>query len=184
MNKIFLYIVTFAAAVLSVGCDNYDDYYSEEYASVVRLSLFNESTVSVPASEAETVVDFDVLRSGYDINRDATAVVRVMTDEEWQKYASTYGVQRYYKVPADCFSLGENGKLTLTFKPEEFSLEVNIKVFSDKLGAYSETLPPPLNEGKEWANVIVLPVILEAVTGSVYSEQKNLILRLEYEANE
>ena len=120
MNKLFLYILTFAVAVLSAGCDNYDNFYDDQYASVVRLSIFGENVFSIPASEPETVIDFDVLRSGYDIDRDATAVVRVMTDEEWQKYAATYGVQRYYKVPADCFKLGENGEVKMSFAPNDF----------------------------------------------------------------
>ena len=184
MNKLFLYILTFAVAVLSAGCDNYDNFYDDKYASVVRLSIFGENVFSIPASEPETVIDFDVLRSGYDIDRDATAVVRVMTDEEWQKYAATYGVQRYYKVPADCFKLGENGEVKMSFAPNDFMSEVALTVYSEKLGDYSATLPPPINEGAEWANVIVLPLKLEALSGSVYSDQSNLIIRLEYDENQ
>lgn len=183
MNKIFKYILTFVAVFSFAACDNYDNFYSEEYASVVRLSIFGEKTFTVPASTPQTNIEFNVLRSGYDINRSGLAVVRVMTDQEWQKYASTYGVQRYHKLPSDCFILGENDSFKISFAPNDFSVDVTVAVSSEKLGDFADSLPPPINTGKEWANVIVLPLVLEAETGSVYRDQKNLLLLLEYDKN-
>lgn len=176
----------FAVSAFAVGCDNYDDRYVDEYASVLRLSAFGENIVEIQASSPETVFDLDVLRSGHNISCDAEATVRAMTTEEWTKYANTYGVQRYYKAPHDCYTIGASsdaGGIVVRFKPDESVMPVEITIFSDKLNAYSETLPPPAYEGAEWANVICLPVLLDVTKGSVLDERKELILRLVYDKN-
>lgn len=186
MKKISKYILILAA-LFAVGCDNYDDRYVEEYASVLRLSAFGENIISVPASTSETVYDLNVLRSGHNINCNAEASFRTMTDAEWTKYANTYGVQRYYKLPADCYKLGdssdENGYV-VKFAPNETVMPVSVTIYSEKLHEYSETLPPPAFAGEEWANVICIPFLLDVSKGSVFSERENLILRLVYKENE
>lgn len=186
MKKIFRYIMIFAVSAFAVGCDSYDDRYVEEYASVLRLSAFGENIIDIPASSPETVFDLDVLRSGHNISCVAEATVRAMTTEEWTKYANTYGVQRYYKVPQDCYKIGSSSDadgFVVYFKPDESVMPVGITIFSDKLNAYSETLPPPAYEGAEWANVICLPVLLDVTKGSILNERKELILRLVYDKN-
>lgn len=180
MNKIFLYYLSAVFALLTVACDNYDYIYEDEYASVVRLSIFGETKVTINDDDPEVDIDFKILRSGFDIDRTTTAIVREMTEEEWNSYANTYGVQRYYRAPKEVFTLGENGTISFVFAPKEYYKETKVTVDVEKLNEYAGSLPPQLYPGEEWENVIIVPLVLEAEGGSVYSEQKNLILRLRY----
>ncbi len=181
MNKIYKILCAVFAVVMATACDEYDDRYSPEYASVVRLSVYGENTIKVLKATPETVFEFKVLRSGHDISGVAKATVRSMTEAEWTSYANTYGVQRYYTVPSECFSFEgsyEADGMDVSFESGQIAGEVSVTIDSKKLQEFSASLPPPPYQGAEWANVICLPLTLEVDNGSVYSECENLILRL------
>lgn len=184
MNKLYIFFLTIAVLMFSFGCDNYDDRYTEEYASVVRLSEFGEKIVSVSASQPLAVYEISLLRSGHDINRETIASFRAMSDGEWTKYANTYGLQRYYRVPDDCIWIGETPgtlQVDVDFVSGMTAADISVTVDSERLQAYSASLPPPELAGDEWANVICLPLTLDVVNGSVLEGSSDLVLRLVYD---
>lgn len=178
MKKIFQVIPFILFLSLVWSCDSYDDRYPAEYASVVRLAVYGEHDLSISKSSQQTDFEISVLRSGYDINRDALAKVTVMSDAEWTKYANTYGVQRYYVIPDDCYSLGESGsEAVYTFSAAQLAANSCITFNIQKLQDFYNSLPPPISADKEWANVICLPLSLTAVIGSACEDQRILILK-------
>lgn len=184
MNKILSTLAIVAGAAMLTGCDDYDDRYVSEYASVVRLDNFGEQKVTVWSTDKQETYGVTVLRSGHDIATPTQATLKVMSADEWTSYANTYGLQRYYKLPDECFKFNaapESKAVTINFEGNQISEETAIALFPDKVGAYSETLPPPSHEGSEWANVICLPLMLESAESSVYSEQKVLLLLVNYQ---
>lgn len=181
MNKIFSSLAIAACASLLVGCDDYSDRYSPEYASVARLEAYGEQDMTAWTINDVEEYNLKVLRSGHDISSKAEVTARIMTDNEWSAYAATYGLKRFYKIPADCFTFvdgTEPGSAKIEFAPKQFSGETIIRLFSAKINAFSRTLPPPEFEGEDFENIICLPVMIEASIGSVLPQQNTLILKI------
>ncbi|MDE7444078.1 MAG: DUF1735 domain-containing protein [Muribaculaceae bacterium] len=184
MNKILSILAIMAGASMLTGCDDYSERYEADYASVMRLAAYGEQKVTVWSTDMQQPYEVKVLRSGYDIASPTNVSLKVMSDDEWTSYANTYGIQRYYKLPDDCFRFDdaqENDAVTLDFKANQISMKTTLSLISAKVGAYSKTLPPPIHEGSEWANVICLPMILDSDDSSIYGEQKVLLLLVNYQ---
>lgn len=168
-----------ACVALLAGCDDYDDRYTSEYASVARLEVFGEQELTswtINDTEDYTV---RVLRSGHDINIPSQVIVSAMSDDEWTAHAAMYGMKRYHKIPDDCFTFAENAGTTsvaVDFAPRQMSAEAIVKLFSAKLNEFSNSLPSSGVEGDE--NILCLPIKIEASTGSVLPTQNNLILKI------
>lgn len=164
------------------GCDDYDDRYVQEYASVVRIDNFGEQKVTVWSTDPQETYEIKVLRSGHNISQATNVTVRPMTNDEWTSYANTYGLQRYYRLPDNCFSMGDanNQGVTLNFDGAQIASEAALTLMSDNIGTYTATLPPPAHEGEEWANVICLPITLESAESSVYKAQNVSLLLIDY----
>ncbi len=173
-----------AGASMLTGCDDYADRYEADYASVMRLAQYGEQKVTVWSTDAQQSYEVKVLRSGHDIAAPTDVSLKVMSDDEWTSYANTYGLQRYYELPDDCFTFDAapaSSELTLNFEANQISMKTSLSLLSDKVGAYSKTLPPPIHEGSEWANIICLPIILDSDDSSIYGEQKVLLLLVNYQ---
>ena len=180
MNKIYSFIAIAAAAAMITGCDNYDDRYTPEYASVVRLEQFGEHELTAWTINDSEIYKLNILRSGHNIGTATTATVRVMSDEEWKAYASTYGLGRYYKIPNDCFKFSESGSdmAVIDFAPNQISGETAVTILSGKLSSYSQTLPGSGDGMEGDGNVICLPIKLESGNGSVLQAQSTLLLKV------
>lgn len=177
MNKIYSFIATAAVAAALTACDNYDDRYTPEYASVVRLEQYGEHDIVAWTINDTEKYTINVLRSGHNINQVSTAILRVMTDDEWASYAATYGLGRYYKIPGDCFSFpgGESDCSKIVFEPKQIAGEAEVNLLSGKLSALSKTLPEAA-PGED--NVFCLPILLETDNGSVLPAQNTLLLKV------
>lgn len=176
MNKIYSSLAIAACTVLFAACDNYDDRYTPEYASVVRLEQFGEKEITAWTINESESYDIEVLRSGHNISLPTQAIVRVMSDDEWSAYAATYGLTRYYKIPDDCFRFSEASfdRDIIEFAPKQLAGETSVTIFSGKLSSFSASLPQENADD----NVICLPIKLETSTGSVLSAQSILLLRV------
>lgn len=159
------------------ACDNYDDRYTPEYASVVRLDQYGEHEVTAWTINTSELYKINILRSGHNIGQSTNAILRVMTDEEWADYAATYGLGYYYKLPANCYRLSDDAfdKAVIPFEPKQIASETEIEIVSANLKAFSETLPEP----GDLENVICLPILLETDNGSVLPAQNTLLLRVQ-----
>lgn len=163
------------------GCDDYDDRYTAEYASVARLEIYGDQDMTAWTINDSETYDIKVLRSGHNISLPVVVTARVMTDDEWNHYAATYGLKRFHKIPDDCFTFVGSAARTsaeIPFAPEQFVGETSVELFCGKLNAFSQTLPPPEEEGDEFANIICLPVKIEADQGSVMATQNTLLLKI------
>lgn len=159
------------------ACDNYDDRYTPEYASVVRLDQYGEQEITAwTINDAETY-SINILRSGHNIDQTTNAILRVMSDEEWADYAATYGLGYYYKLPANCFKLSEASydKAVVPFEPKQIASEIEIEIISANLKDFSATLP----DGGDLGTVICLPMLLETDNGSVLPAQNTLLLKVQ-----
>lgn len=177
MKKIISYFALGAALSMAVSCDEYDDRYSPEYASVVRLEQYGEYEMTAWTINDSEKFDIRVLRSGHNINTSTTATVRVMTDDEWTSYAATYGLKRYYKIPDDCFRFTDDAfdKAIIDFAPKQISGDVSVTIISSRLSSFSNSLPAS-ETGED--NIICLPVVLETSNGSVLDAQSTLLLKV------
>lgn len=181
MKKIFSSLALAVCAAMLAGCDDYQDRYTPEYASVARLEIYGEQDMTAWTINDTEVFDVKVLRSGHDISIPVVITARVMTDAEWNNYAATYGLNRFYKIPDDCFTfVGSTAKTSadIAFEPDQFVGETSVELFCGKLNTFSQTLPPPEEEGDEFANIICLPMIIEADQGSVMASQNTLLLKI------
>ena len=181
MNKIFSSIALATCATMLTGCDDYQDRYTAEYASVARLEIYGEQDMTAWTINDSETYELKILRSGHDLSIPANITARVMTDTEWSDYANTYGLTRFYKIPDDCFTFAGNPNsnfATISFGPNQFVGETAVELFCGKLNSFSQTLPAPDGEGDEFANIICLPVKIEADNGSVMSSQNTLLLKI------
>ena len=123
MNKIYSFLAVAATAAMITGCDNYDDRYTPEYASVVRFEQYGEQELTAWTINESEVYSINIQRSGHNIGTATKAIVRVMSDDEWNTYAATYGLGRYYKIPNDCFRFSESGtdREVIDFAPNQIS---------------------------------------------------------------
>lgn len=181
MKKIFSSIALAACAAMLAGCDDYQDRYTPEYASVARLEVYGEQDMTAWTINDTEVYEVKVLRSGHTMSLPVVVTARVMTDAEWNDYAQTYGLKRFHKIPEDCFTFvgsPNSSSATIDFAPEQFVGTTSVELNCGKLMAYSQTLPPPEAEGDEFANIICLPIKIEANEGSVMSTQNTLLLKI------
>lgn len=181
MKNIFKPLAIAACTFLLAGCDNYDDRYTPEYGSVARLEVYGEQDMTAWTINDVEVYTIKVLRSGHSMDTPAAVTARTMTDEEWSSYAATYGLKRFHKIPENCYSFLESdihSQKTMEFGPREFVNEASVELYCDLLKKFDATLPAPEVEGDDNANIICLPVVLEAAQGSVLSTQSTLILKI------
>lgn len=180
MNKIYSFLAVAATAAMITGCDNYDDRYTPEYASVVRFEQYGEQELTAWTINESEVYSINIQRSGHNIGTATKAIVRVMSDDEWNTYAATYGLGRYYKIPNDCFRFSESGtdREVIDFAPNQISGETAVTILSGKLSSFSQTLPSVGEEGIDEGNIICLPVKLETDNGSVLQAQSILLLKV------
>ncbi len=181
MKKIFSSLPLVVCAALLASCDDYQDRYTPEYASVARLEVYGEQDMTAWTINDTEVYPIKVLRSGHDISIPVVVTARVMSDAEWTDYASTYGLKRFHKIPDDCFAFtgsDDRSSAAIAFEAQQFVGETSVELYCDRLHAFSETLPPPEAEGDEYANIICLPLKIEADHGSVMALQNMLLLKI------
>lgn len=181
MNKILSMLAIMTSAAVLTGCDEYDHIYDEDCASVVRFDKFGEQIVKISPKK---VVSHEVklLRSGHDISRPMKAHVSVMTGEEWQKYAESYGMQSYNPIPAGCFTLGDAGdgeSTAVDFKGNEKASVFTVNLDGGKIAAYEAQL---LADNEIYADedpVMCLPVrVVLADDGAVNNERKDMVINV------
>lgn len=181
MKKIFSSIPLVICAAMLASCDDYQDRYTPEYASVARLEVYGEQDMTAWTINDTEVYPIKVLRSGHDISIPVVVTARVMSDAEWSYYAATYGLKRFHKIPNDCFKFlnsPESNSAPITFEAKQFVGETSVELNCKRLHGFSETLPPPEAEGDEYANIICLPLVIEADKGSVMASQNTLLLKI------
>ena len=170
-----------AGAMALAGCDDYDDRYTPEYASVVRLDKSGEEAVTVWSTAPETGIDVKILRSGHNIAQSTNAIFRKMTSEEWEEYAATYGMRNYNVMPDACVSYnGEAGskQAVVPFAAGQISGELTVELIAAEVKAFQEKI-----ETTETASdVMVLPLVLTTDNGSVLEESSSLILNVSYKS--
>lgn len=181
MKKIFSSLALAACATMLVGCDDYQDRYTPEYASVARLDTFGEQDMTAWTINDTEVYEVKVLRSGHTMSLPVVVTARIMTDAEWTDYAATYGLKRFHKIPDDCFAFigsSNTSSATIEFAPDQFVGATSVELYCAKINAFSQTLPTPESNSDEDANIICLPVKIEADQGSVMATQNTLLLKI------
>lgn len=166
-----------AIAVTITGCDDYDDRYVSEYASVVRIDNYGEQTLTMWSTDTEAPYEVKVLRSGHDTSAPTEATLKVMSAEEWETYANTYGLQRYKALTKDCYKFDAAptaDAVVLPFDGSQSMATTAMTLFPDKVNKFVDALPPVAVGGVE--PVICVPMKLVSDGSSVLPAQQVLIL--------
>ena len=131
MKKIFSYIPLVVSAAMIASCDDYQDRYTPEYASVARLEIYGEQNMTAWTINDSETYTVKILRSGHDISIPVVVTARVMTDAEWAEYAATYGLKRFHKIPDNCFTFvgsTERSSAAVDFAADQFVGETSVEL--------------------------------------------------------
>lgn len=177
MNKILSTLAIVAGVPALIGCDEYDDRYNVECASVVRFDTYGEQHFKVWSTDAETRFAFKVMRGGHNTTTAETATAHVMTDDEWANYSKLYDKGHYHILPADCYRFDGTGgsSASLDFNALINHGSMSLTFDNAKVGEFVAALPT------QDEKIVCVPLTLEASAGSVLEEQRNLLLMPEYE---
>lgn len=174
MKTLYLAVASAATLLLSASCSETYDIYSEEYAKVVRIKEGGLQSVNVYSVQDETIYPITVMKGGYAPETTANAVLRVMSEEEFNDYLGESGAGYSY-LSSDCYSFkgGTDNSISVNFEPKQgfevVELVLNTSKVADFFDAYDDVTRDP-----------VVPIVLEITEGSVDGNSYQLFVKPSY----
>lgn len=182
MKKIIIASGLLALMGAATSCDKYD-IYPEQYGDVMMIKDAGEKEVTIYATDDAAEYGITVMKGGFDPADQSTAVLRIMTEEDFQQYKEKYygdpnfaGLDyldsKFYRFLDANGVEAVNGAFTHEFKTADdryftANLELNAQAISDWRAEMESTTEGALilNSKK-----FVIPVGLYSETDSVNAD--------------
>ncbi len=175
-------IIIMATAALSlalgsgalISCDSdHPERYPEKYRAVVKFKEDGQTNLELYSTEATQTYTINVLKGGWEPEKVVPTTVGVMTEAEFDAYATDYGFTYYSRVPSDCYYFNTPGTQSVSFDfgDEDYRLW-DITVIPEKVNDFLQTLP--------YTQTAVIPLEIKAEGATVNDEGRYLFLLPNY----
>lgn len=174
MKKILFISSLIALMASGPSCSDTYDIYPDEYADVVMIKDAGERPLTIYSTDDKVPCKFTVMKGGHTPG-EASATLRVMTNEEFTAYQTESG-RPYAMLSADCYSFSPDAQVTsaeVKFAPNETYKEVEVYVDADALGAFMENF-----DGSVYSPVV--PLVLESPNVTVNAEGSEVFIVANY----